>query len=208
MPNLALFYFCCQSRCFFNFIHPSLLNFSSIVIRAAKQIYNIADKNRDQENASIYFGRSRTYDREKIRRGLVYMMRRMLFYVVELFIVAFFVSWIIINALEYATYGFLAILFIAPIFGAMRMKKNWKVGLSFLFKMARIRRMSVKSLLVGIIVILVLYKVILSALAYASLLALGGAVTMYAAWEVVRIGLNKWKSIRLVSFLQAFKSAW
>ncbi|WP_227278091.1 hypothetical protein [Brevibacillus borstelensis] len=136
------------------------------------------------------------------------MMRRMLFNVVELFVVAFFMSWIIANALEYATYGFLAILFIAPIFGAIRMKKNWKVGLSFLLKMARIRRMSVKSLLVGIIVILVLYKVILSALAYALLVALGGAVTMYVTWEVVRIGLNKGKSIQLVSFLQAFKSAW
>ncbi|MCM3470175.1 hypothetical protein [Brevibacillus borstelensis] len=136
------------------------------------------------------------------------MMRRMLFYVVELFVVAFFVSWIITNGLEYATYGFLAFLFIAPIFGAVRMKKNWKVGLSFLLKMARIRRMSVKSLLVGIIVILVMYKVILSALAYTLLICIGGAATMYAAWEVVRIGLNKWKAIQIVSFVQAFKKAW
>lgn len=136
------------------------------------------------------------------------MFRKLISYIVGMFILAVLMSGIISFLLEYIPYIFLSIVLISPVYGAIRMQKNWSKGLASLFKGIRLRKVSLTFLLVGGIVILMLYKVIFMTLAVSLLISLGGASVIYLLWESVRFALKKWKEIEIVSFFHAIKSAW
>ncbi|MFP3391787.1 hypothetical protein [Brevibacillus sp. SIMBA_040] len=136
------------------------------------------------------------------------MIKKMVSYFVGLLILSFLLGGAISFALDYVSYLILFILSISPIYGAFRIQRNWSKGMFSLFKMFLFRKVSVTLLLAGFIVMLMLYKVIFVTLAYGLLLSIGGTATIYLLWESVRYGLQRWKSIQIVSFFQAFKSAW
>ncbi|MGG1663398.1 hypothetical protein [Brevibacillus sp. NRS-1366] len=136
------------------------------------------------------------------------MIKKMVSYFIGLLILSFLLGGAISFALDYVPYLILFILSISPIYGAFRIQRNWSKGMFSLFKVFRLRKVSLTLLLIGSIVILMVYKVILITLAVSLLISLGGASVIYLLWESNRFILKRWKSIQIVSFFQAFKSAW
>ena len=136
------------------------------------------------------------------------MIKKLFSYFIGLLILSFLAGGIISFALDYVPYLFLVILLISPIYGAFRIQNNWSKGMFSLFKVFRFRKVSVTLSLVGCIVIMMLYKVIFMTLAVSLLIIIGGMATIYLLWESIRFTLDRWKSIQIVSFFQAFKNAW
>ena len=136
------------------------------------------------------------------------MVNSFFYHVMKLLVIVFLVSGILSIFLQYVPYSLLAFFLIAPVFGAFRMQQKWTKGIVSLIKVFRFSIILRNFYLTGFLVILLSYSQIFSTLVESLMLCLGGILGSFLIWEGVRILLKKWKSIEVISFMQAFKNAW
>jgi hypothetical protein len=116
------------------------------------------------------------------------------------------VAGIVSSFLSYLPYLMLSILLLAPLYGVVRVQRNWNNGMISFFKKITFPKSATTYWVVGIVILLLL-KAIFLVLAETLLLCVVGMLGFCLIWESVRWILRK-RSISMISFFSAFKSAW
>lgn len=126
-------------------------------------------------------------------------------------ILAFVVS-MLLNVLPYVAVGFIVLL---PFWGAFRRQKNWtheylgvKKWMSSFMKVFKFGKPSLTFYLILGVAIGFTYQQIGMMIAVTAGYVVGGLISTYVAWEIVRLAILKVKKVEMLSFADAMKSTW